>query len=101
QTAGSEWSAQCDGELIVSVPELPTDLQRVPSGGVLVIDRGGLVVRDENDFSPVKQLAPGIDGWYRGEFSADGGSWLGETFDGQRYDIDLLHGQATRLYDAR
>lgn len=100
-TEGTDWAARCDGDLVLSVPELPSDLQAAPSGGVLVVDRGGLALRDERDFQVLRYLAPGIDGWHRGEFSADGGSWRGETFDGQRYDVDVKSGVATRLYDAR
>lgn len=96
-----DWAAQCDGELVLTLPELPFDLQRIASGGVLVVDRGGLAVRSETDFAIVRQLAPGIDGWHHGAFVADGGTWRGETFDGQRYDVDVATGSARRRYDAR
>lgn len=91
----------CHGQLLMAVPELPYDLQRAPSGDLLVVDRGGLLLRSERDFHVTRHLAEGIDGWYRGGFVADAGVWRGETFDGQRYDVDPATGRATRLYDAR
>src|SRR5688572_9844161 len=93
----------CDGELVLAVPELPFELQQCPSGGVLVVDRGGLVLRSEDTFAVVRHLAPGIDGWHKGAFvGTDAGViWRGETFDGHRYDVDVLTGRPTRLYDAR